>query len=374
MPPLLINSRKWYGPNWPGWRSSGSSASERPNNGIVNCCCSLARQPLPCHDFLSFPQDYPLGHTRRESYRWPMRPVRSLLIYAGVVFLGGALLAPWLSWGVQSLAAHLPGFQKLADHPFHRYVNRSLLALALIGLWPLLRSIGVSACRDVGLVKPADQGRKLSCGFAIGFASLGGVAVVVLMAGAREVNIDVSAGRWVEKVSGAALTAAVVSVLEEILCRGAIFGALRKTFRWPTALVISSAIYALVHFLGKPQSPAEMNWASGLELLPTMLRGFVDFGQVVPGFFNLTLAGALLALGYQRTGNLFFSIGLHAGWIFWLRSYGLLTREAAGANASFWGTSRLIDGWLALVVLSLALWLLSSRLPRAENADAPSTR
>ena len=140
------------------------------------------------------------------------------------------------------------------------------------------------------------------------------------------------------------------------------------------ALVISSAIYALVHFLSKPQSPAEMNWASGLELLPTMLRGFVDFGQVVPGFFNLTLAGALLALGYQRTGNLFFSIGLHAGWIFWLRSYGLLTREAAGANASFWGTSRLIDGWLALVVLSLALWLLSRRLPRAENADAPSTR
>ena len=105
-----------------------------------------------------------------------------------------------------------------------------------------------------------------------------------------------------------------------------------------------------------------------------MLRGFVDFEQVVPGFFNLTLAGALLALGYQRTGNLFFSIGLHAGWIFWLKSYGLLTREAAGANASFWGTSQLIDGWLALVVLSLALWLLSKRLPRAENADAPSTR
>ena len=69
-----------------------------------------------------------------------MRPVRSLLIYAGVVFLGGALLAPWLSWGVQSLAAHLPEFQKLADHPFHRYVNRALLGLALIGLWPLLRS------------------------------------------------------------------------------------------------------------------------------------------------------------------------------------------------------------------------------------------
>ena len=298
-----------------------------------------------------------------------MRPVRSLLIYAGVVFLGGALLAPWLSWGVQSLAAHLPGFQKLADHPFHRDVNRSWLALALIGLWPLLRSIGVSACRDVGLVKPADQGRKLSCGFALGFASLGGVAVVVVMAGAREVNIDVSAGRWVEKVSGAALTAAVVSVLEEILFRGAIFGALRKTFRWPTAVVISSAIYALVHFFSRPASRAEIHWTSGLALLPRMLSGFVEVEQVVPGFFNLTLAGVLLALAYQRTGNLYFSIGLHAGWIFWLKSYGFLTRDAANANAWFWGTSKLIDGWLALIVLAFVSLLLLKVWPGAKVVE-----
>src|SRR5438093_13726841 len=136
-----------------------------------------------------------------------MRPVRSLLIYVAVVFLGGALLAPWLAWGVQSLAAHLPQFHKLADHPFHRYFNRSLLALALIGLWPLLRGLGVSACRDVGLVKPAGQGRKLSCGFALGFASLAGVAVVVLTAGAPQVNSRVSAGRLLEKVSGRSLSA-----------------------------------------------------------------------------------------------------------------------------------------------------------------------
>ena len=296
-----------------------------------------------------------------------MRPVRSLLIYAGVVFLGGALLAPWLFWGVQSLAAHLPGFQKLADHPFHRYVNRSLLGLALIGLWPLLRSLGVCACRDVGLVKPAGQGRNLSCGFALGFVSLAGVAVVVLMAGARELNSGVSAGRLIEKVSGVALTAAVVSVLEEILFRGAIFGALRKTFRGPTAVVISSAIYALVHFFSRPPSPAEIHWTSGLALLPTMLSGFVEVEQVVPGFFNLTLAGALLALAYQHTGNLYFSIGLHAGWIFWLKFYGFLTRDAGNANAWFCGTSKLIDGWLALIVLaSVSLLLLKRLRPRAK--------
>ena len=303
-----------------------------------------------------------------------MRPVRSLLIYAGVVFLGGALLAPWLAWGVQAMAAYLPKLQSLADHPFHRYVNRSLLALALIGLWPLLRGLGVSAVRDVGLVKPSGQGRNLSCGFALGFGSLACVAVVVLAVGAREVNAGVSAGRLVEKASGAALTAAVVAVLEEVLFRGAIFGALRKPFRVPTAVAISSAIYALVHFFSQPKSPVEIHWTSGLVLLPTMLSGFFDVEQVVPGFFNLTLAGALLALAYQHTGNLYFSIGLHAGWIFWLKFYGFFTRDIETANAWFWGTSKLIDGWLALIVLSsvsLLLLKLRSRAKIGEVQPAP---
>ncbi len=295
-----------------------------------------------------------------------MRPVRSLLIYAGVVFLGGALLAPWLAWSAQSLAAHVPEFHKLANLPFHRFVHRSLLALALIGLWPLLRGLGVSDCRDLGLVKPAGQGRNLARGFALGFGSLAVVALVVLMARARELNTGVSAGRLIERISGAALTAAVVAVLEEILFRGAIFGALRKTVRWLTAVVVSSAIYALVHFFSQPSTPDEIHWTSGLVLLPTMLSGFVEVQQLVPGFFNLTLAGALLALAYQCTGNLYFSIGLHAGWIFWLKSYSFLTRDAADTDPWFWGTSKLIDGWLAFLVLATVLLVMLKRRPKAQ--------
>ena len=299
---------------------------------------------------------------------------RSLLIYTGIVFLGGALLAPWLYWTFQWLAALLPAFRKLADNPFHRYVNRSLLALALTGLWPLLRSLGVRGWQDVGLAKPTGQWRRLAAGFALGFASLACVAGIALAVGARGVNPEVSSGRWIGTVAGAALTAAIVAVVEEILFRGAIFGALRKTCRPPAALVVSSVIYAIVHFFARPQSPAAIHWSSGLALLPAMLRGFVEAEKVVPGFFSLTLAGALLALAYQRTGNLYFSIGLHAGWIFWLRCYGLLTRETAGANARLWGTGRLIDGWVALAFLSLALLVLSRLLPRERNTEAPSAK
>jgi hypothetical protein len=78
----------------------------------------------------------------------------------------------------------------------------------------------------------------------------------------------------------------------------------------------------------------------------------------------------MLALAYQRTGNLYFSIGLHAGWIFWLKSFGFLTRATAGANAWFWGTSRLIDGWAALIMLGLAYCLFIKSRSREDAALA----
>ena len=139
----------------------------------------------------------------------------------------------------------------------------------------------------------------------------------------------------------------------------AALGGLRRLLPWKVALGISSAVYALVHFLQRSELTGPVRWNSGLALLPQILAGFADWHQLVPGFFNLTLAGILLGLAYQRTGNLYFSIGLHAGWIFWLKIYGAFTTAAAPAVSWFWGTGKMIDGWLALVVLSLTLALLN---------------
>src|SRR5882724_3383997 len=58
------------------------------------------------------------------SYRRAMRPLRALGIYIAVVFLGGALLVPWLYSLAQAWAGTVP---QLAHQPFHRFVNRALL-------------------------------------------------------------------------------------------------------------------------------------------------------------------------------------------------------------------------------------------------------
>jgi CAAX protease family protein len=292
-----------------------------------------------------------------------MRPFRALVIYLAVVFIGGALLAPWLYWLAQSCARSIPA---IAGAPFHRFVDRSLLILGLAGLWPLLRSFGITSLRDIGLTPPYGQFKRFSGGLLIGFLSLAVVAGLAIGFDNRLLVPHLTAHEIVGTIFRALGAAALVATLEEILFRGGIFGGLRRFIYWPLALLLSSVIYAFAHFLQRAELTGTVAWNSGLVLLPQMLRGFADFHALVPGLFNLTLIGILLGLAYQRTGNLYFSIGLHGGWIFWLKTYGAFTADAPRTAVWFWGSGRMIDGWLAFLVLAFTLFILKL-LPLGEK-------
>ncbi len=295
-----------------------------------------------------------------------MRPLRALAFYIAVVFLGGALLAPWLYKLAQAGATTLP---QIADAPFPRFLNRCLQFLALAGLWPLLRGLGARKITDLGLVKPSGHWRELLGGFLMGFVSLAVLAALAVLAGARTLQGNLVFTKIASTLLSALLTAGIVAVLEEVLFRGGIFGGLRRVLDWRWALGVSSAVYALVHFLARASVPGPVTWNSGFRQLGLMLAGFTDWQMLIPGFFNLTLAGVLLALAYQRTGNLYFSMGLHGGWIFWLKSYRAVTRQSPDTNLWLWGSSKMIDGWLALVVLTVTLgvfvWMRRASKPVA---------
>ncbi|HEX5400120.1 MAG TPA: hypothetical protein VFY06_13830, partial [Verrucomicrobiae bacterium] len=123
-----------------------------------------------------------------------MRPFRALVIYIVVVFIGGALLAPWLWQLAHSFASPFP---KIANAPFHRVLDRSFLILALAGLWPLLRSLGAVSFREIGLVSPYGHGNKLLAGVSLGFFSLAIVAILTIAFGGRSVAQDLTAHKLV---------------------------------------------------------------------------------------------------------------------------------------------------------------------------------
>jgi uncharacterized protein len=299
----------------------------------------------------------------------PRRPIRLLLIYFTVVFLGGALLAPWLYWLAQWQASHASGFYSLAANPFHRFLDRALLGLAVLGLWPLLRGCGLKSWRDVGFIRPGRPGPDILKGFALGWASLAGVAVLALTCGASSFLQTHSAAEVFRHLLNATWAAVVVAILEELIFRGALFGILRQAMPWPAAMIASSAVYSAVHFIRSADTALPVQWFSGLTVLWGLLS---HHPPLIPKFFTLWLAGWILALCYQRTGALYFSIGLHAGWIFWLKSYSFLFRQSVG-HSSFWGTDELIDGWLSFLVLAIIFVLVARQKWNNPPADNPAS-
>jgi len=290
-----------------------------------------------------------------------MRLPRSLLVYFAVVFAGGALLAPWLYWLAQWAAVHWPACAGVAGHPFHRFLDRSLLGLALICLWPLLRCGGMRSWSSLGFPSQGRPALQALRGFSLGWASLAAAALLAWFGGARSPTLPHSAADLSRHLFNAAFTAVVVAILEEMVFRGALFGLMRQSMPWPAALGLSSAIYSSVHFIRTTQAALPVQWYSGLALLWEMICHPPPF---IPAFFTLFVAGAALALAYQRSGALYFSIGLHAGWIFWLQSYRFLFHPN-GPGQSFWGGDNLIDGWLSLIILTAVFGIVARKKPNA---------
>jgi uncharacterized protein len=282
-----------------------------------------------------------------------MRLTRALVIYLLAVFVGGALIAPMLYWIGQSLS-HTHGLGSLARHPFHRYVDRAVLGLALLGLWPLVRVMGIRSWAELGFADVTRRWVDVVGGFLIGFGSLAILAVAAIAMGARQAHLA-SGRELIVRLFTAALAGVVVAALEETLFRGALFGAMRKAWRLPTAVIVSSIVYALAHFVQKAPEPETVTWTSGLAMLPQMFGKLADVQQLFPKAVVLTVVGIILALAYERTGALFLSIGLHAGWIFWLKSYQFVSTATVGNATWLWGTDEIINGWLSLLVLLMVL-------------------
>jgi membrane protease YdiL (CAAX protease family) len=295
--------------------------------------------------------------------------LKAFFIYLFIVFVGGALIAPRFYATAQFLEGISRRFSWIADQPFHRYVSRCLILLAIVCLPALFKAIGVRSAAALGLKWHRRHFIELLQGCAWGFAALALCTAFLVGCDARALDLNHDSARWLRHLKNAALAAVVVAVIEEILFRGALFGALRRTRAFWSAGLASAAIYALFHFFEKPETPRFVEWNSGLIVLGRMLRCFTDLPALLPAFINLTLVGLLLALVFERTGALHFSIGLHAGFIFWVKSFGFLTKPAPDSRTWFWGSDKLIDGWACTILMLLIFLLIERTLPPRKASE-----
>jgi membrane protease YdiL (CAAX protease family) len=304
--------------------------------------------------------------------------------FVGVVLLG-AVLAPLLYWGAHAIEpwalangflrweAPTPGGPIVIRGPlsflqadFQKYFNRAMLIAAVALIWPTLRWLRVSRA-DLRLRPDFRRWQHLRYGFIVGGGLVALMAGAYLFLGIYHLKASPPWGA----LAKIALSAAIVSVLEECLFRGAIFGLFAKAMRPLMALFWTTAIFAILHFL-KPDDDVvvkSVSWLSGFALLPHAFHQFADPRMLLAGFSTMFVLGWLLGYARLRTEALWMSIGLHAGVVFVKMGFSKLTKR--DLELLPWVGPELQIGLVPVALLLFGLYLVKRRLDFEELLPNP---
>jgi len=151
----------------------------------------------------------------------------------------------------------------------------------------------------------------------IGILSVLSVALVVLDIRVLRPVGDDFATILLKAVIGGLLGGILIGFIEETFFRGGIYGAMRKRAGFPVALLLSSLLYASMHFIKPLPLPTgeSSHWTSGFLILQGSFDQLAEWATL-DSFIGLFAVGLYLAIVRERTGNLAYVIGLHAGFVF----------------------------------------------------------
>jgi uncharacterized protein len=289
-----------------------------------------------------------------------------LLIFLLFVLALTSILSPWFALGVGWLVDRLPG---LEHYPFSRIFNRTFMIAGIVLFFICRRLLKIGKLSELGFVTLGQGGSDLLRGWTLAVTSMAALVLAMSVAQVFEPTFRLSFSRSLSRCISAFLSGVFAGTLEEIFFRGILFKGLLQGGRLFRAFVLSSLFYSALHFV----SPGEAYFVNGLEPMAGFRHLFYTFTpfleplNVLPGMFGLFLLGIVLSYAFLRTGNLYLPIGLHAGWIFSLKSmrvFGDYIRENLGWL--FGSTDpKIVSGvatWIGLIsVLLLVHWWTRNR-------------
>ena len=258
------------------------------------------------------------------------------------------------------------------DRYFLKVFRRLLLVpLAVVFLWRVRP--WRAAHGDYGLKPPRARWGPPLIGFVAVVAVLGGVLVWQFQRGWLRFEDPL---RWSEfqlRVGKYILGGFVAGFVEEWFFRGWLTDQLRRRHgRVWLAVLLSSAAYALIHaFRPRGSMDAVPHDAAGAFGALLAWCGHAVTPAYLAAAAGLFCFALLLTAVYRRTGTLWASIGVHAGAVVVLFSYGALTeRQATPAWA---GTRLLYDGIPVMVLLLFGALRLRPRSGREAGSGESAT-
>ena len=275
-----------------------------------------------------------------------------------------ALIIPWsylLLSALLSAAISYPLYRLFGEGDigfFRSLVSRIGQGLLLLGLIPIFRRLSIKR-HEMGLKPGVISGIFRGFGLGVLTLSLHGLLLISLEIRTPQIP-EIGLIYWAAAALSAAGAGFGVALLEETLFRGALIAVLLRISGPRTAILVSALDYAALHFIGTywTTDPSLVGWDTGFRIA---LDGFSHLPSADPGsFLALFMAGVLL--GTTRLffrGGIFFSMGLHAGWVFVIKMFKPLTLVQPHAPLIFLiGTYDQVIGYLSCSWVFLLLTLI----------------
>lgn len=286
-----------------------------------------------------------------------MKLIFRILMALLAAALLGAVVAPWVFTALRGA-----GWLEI---PFDKVLNRCVLAWLIVLLVVFRKSLFAVPLSQVGMARTPGWKGDLAYGLLFGLVSFIALNILFYFLDARDLHLRLHSPKFLRRLLEFGLAASFIGVFEEIFFRGFILQALLQTQRASLAVATSSLFYALTHFLNAGDSPVPepVTLIYSFQSLLRFLEPLGELEKVLPHFLGLFLLGVVLAAGYLKTGRLYFSIGLHASWVYAIKMDGFFVKPTPlGGEHWFFGDGKIVNGivgwdFLIFCMLWIYFWV-----------------
>jgi membrane protease YdiL (CAAX protease family) len=272
-----------------------------------------------------------------------------LVLAAGIV--AAIIFAPLAAVAVSAAGWHFP---------FPRIFDRTVMATLLIAMLFAARDLNLVSLLSRGFTHPAGPSiARAIRGFVVAMLAIAILFGLALTVGGGGVGDHEAAVGLIPKYF---LSAIVIAFIEEAFFRAFLLGGMKADFGNRVALIASAAVYAVAHLVRSPARFYVTGYepTAGLLTIGHSVDQFTNPAVAIPTLIGLFLLGIVLGEAYLLTGSVYFSIGLHCGFVLGAKLWPkmILNRVAIPWWIAGGGAIPLIGGaaaWVVAIAIFAAL-------------------